>query len=53
MHINDFDNNGDIEQIISLFNGKKSFPVSQKKEITSQVPSLLKKYLKLLKIQHF
>lgn len=46
MHINDFDNNGDIEQIISLFNGKKSFPVSQKKEITSQVPSLLKKYLK-------
>lgn len=46
MHINDFDQNGKIEQVISLFNGDKAFPVSQKKEITSQLPFLLKKYLK-------
>lgn len=46
MHIKDFDNNGKIEQIISVYNGKKAFPVSQKKEITSQLPYLLKKYLK-------
>ena len=46
MHINDFDQNGKIEQVISMFNGDKAFPVSQKKEITSQLPFLLKKYLK-------
>ena len=46
MFVNDFDNNGKVEQIISVYNGKKAFPVSQKKEITSQLPFLLKKYLK-------
>ena len=46
MHINDFDNNGKFEQIISIFNGEKSFPIAQKKEITSQLPYLLKKYIK-------
>ena len=46
MYVNDFDKNGKTEQIISLFNGDMAFPVSQKKEITSQLPFLLKKYLK-------
>jgi hypothetical protein len=46
MHINDFDNNGKFEQVISIFNGEKSFPIAQKKEITSQLPYLLKKYTK-------
>ena len=46
MYVNDFDNNGKAEQIISIYNGDKAFPVSQKKEITSQLPFLLKKYLK-------
>jgi enediyne biosynthesis protein E4 len=46
MYINDFDGNGSIEQLITRFNGEKSYPFAIKKELTSQLPFLLKKYLK-------
>ena len=46
MYVNDFDSNGSIEQIITSYNGEESYPIVLKKEITSQMPYLLKKYLK-------
>ena len=46
MYVNDFDNNGSIEQVITSYNGDGSYPIALKKEITSQMPYLLKKYLK-------
>jgi enediyne biosynthesis protein E4 len=46
MYINDFDGNGSIEQLITRFNGEKSYPFAMKKDLTSQLPFLLKKYLK-------
>ncbi len=46
MFVNDFDSNGTVEQIITTYNGGNNYPIVQKKEITSQMPYLLKKYLK-------
>jgi hypothetical protein len=46
MYINDFDGNGSIEQVITRYNGDKSYPFAMKKDLTSQIPFLLKKYLK-------
>ncbi|AIZ40596.1 VCBS repeat-containing protein [Cellulophaga baltica] len=44
--INDFDNNGSIEQIMSQsFNGK-DYPLHQKRELTAQIVSLKKQNLK-------
>lgn len=46
MWVNDFDNNGTIEQIISQnFNGK-DYPLHQKKELTEQMSALKKQNLK-------
>jgi enediyne biosynthesis protein E4 len=46
MHVGDFDQNGEIEQIITVYNGEKAYPFVTKKEIVSQLPYLKKKYLK-------
>ena len=46
MYVDDFDGNGSIEQVITRYNGEKSYPFALKKDITSQMPFLLKKYLK-------
>ncbi|MEZ7496908.1 VCBS repeat-containing protein [Leeuwenhoekiella aequorea] len=46
MYINDFDNNGTIEQITTIRKNGKDFPIHQKKEITSQMSSLKKQNLK-------
>lgn len=46
MYVNDFDNNGKIEQVITTYHGEKSYPVAQKKEIMAQMPHISKKYLK-------
>ncbi len=46
MYINDFDQNGTIEHIITVFHGDQAYPVHMKKDITKQMPFLLKKYLK-------
>ncbi|MFZ9046559.1 MAG: VCBS repeat-containing protein [Cyclobacteriaceae bacterium] len=46
MYINDFDQNGDIEHIITVYNGENDYPIVLKKELTKQIPSLLKKYLR-------
>ena len=46
MWVNDFDNNGTIEQIITQHRDGKDYPIHQKKEITAQLVSLKKKNLK-------
>ncbi len=44
--INDFDNNGTIEQIVTLEKDGSDFPILQKKEITGQLASLKNRNLK-------
>ncbi len=46
IYINDFDNNGTIEQIVTETIGTKDIPVLTKNELTSQIVSLKKKNLK-------
>ena len=44
--INDFDNNGTIEQIVTQSNNGKDYPILQKKEVTAQIVSLKKENLR-------
>jgi len=46
MWINDFDNNGTIEQIVTLHYDGGDYPIHQKKELTEQLVSLKKENLK-------
>ena len=46
MHINDFDSNGTLEQIISVPNGLGTYPLVLRHDLVKQLPSLKKKYLK-------
>jgi hypothetical protein len=46
MFINDFDRNGKTEQIITTFNGDKSYPLVGRTDLVTQLPYLKKKYLK-------
>ncbi len=44
--VNDFDQNGTWEQIISTYNGDKSYPMALRHDLLQQMPILKKKYLK-------
>jgi len=46
MWINDFDDNGTIEQIVTLHSNGRDFPIHQKKELTEQMVKLKKENLK-------
>jgi enediyne biosynthesis protein E4 len=46
MHVGDFDNNGMIEQVLSMYYDGKLYPMALRHDLTSQMPSLKKKYLK-------
>jgi hypothetical protein len=46
MYVNDFDQNGTVEQIICVYNGNKSYPMALRHDLVKQIPSLKKKYLK-------
>jgi len=46
MHVNDFDGNGTAEQIISVYNDGKSYPLALRHDLVQQMPGLKKKYLK-------
>ncbi len=46
MYVNDFDQNGTIEQLICTYNDDKSYPMALRHDLVSQIPSLKKKYLK-------
>ena len=45
-YINDFDQNGSIEQILCSYNGDKSYPQALRHDLVTQLPYLKKKYLK-------
>lgn len=45
-YINDFDDNGRVEQIICTYNGENSYPMVLLHDLTSQLPYLHKKFLK-------
>ena len=46
MWVNDFDNNGTFEQILTQHKNGKDYPIHQKKELTAQLVSLKKQNLK-------
>ncbi len=46
MYINDFDNNGRAEQILSVYNGEESYPLALRHDLIKQLPVLKKRYLK-------
>jgi len=46
MYVNDFDQNGKTEQIITSFKGDKAYPWVGRSELVAQLPYLKKKYLK-------
>ena len=45
-YVNDFDNNGTLEQVLCSYNGEESFPLILRHDLTKQIPILKKKYLK-------
>jgi hypothetical protein len=46
LYVSDFDNNGTVEQVITTYNGNKSYPMVLRHDLMAQIPSLKKKYLK-------
>lgn len=46
MYVNDFDQNGSAEPIICRYFGEESYPLLLKHDLTMQLPSLKKKYVK-------
>ena len=45
LYVNDFDKNGQIEQILTYYVEGKEIPFANYSELTEQIPSLKKKYL--------
>jgi len=41
----DFDNNGSLDPIMTMFEGKNNYPIVQKESIVKQIPSLKKRFL--------
>jgi len=46
MYVNDFDENGKMEQIVCQFNGNKSYPMILRHDLVALLPFLKGKYLK-------
>ncbi len=46
MYINDFDANGQAEQIITVYNGAEAYPLALRHDLINQLPELKKKYLR-------
>jgi hypothetical protein len=41
----DFDNNGTLDPIMTMYEGKNNYPMAQKENIVKQIPSLKKRFL--------
>jgi len=52
LYINDYDNNGTIEQIMTLQENGGDYPIHQKRELTEQLPNLKKQNLKASDYAH-
>ena len=46
MFVNDFDRNGAPEQLITVYQGDKSYPLALRQDVVMQMPGLKKQYLK-------
>lgn len=46
MYVNDFDQNGSIEQIVTQFEGETAYPIVLLPDLVKQLPVLRKKYVK-------
>ena len=46
LYVNDFDDNGIMEQILCQYNGSKSYPMILRHDLVALLPSLKSKYLK-------
>ncbi len=46
LYLNDFDQNGSADQILTTFNQGRSYPLTLRQDLLTQLPSLKKKYLK-------
>jgi hypothetical protein len=46
MYVNDFDQNGTVEQIITAYQDDKAYPLVLRHDLLAQIPQLKKKYLK-------
>ncbi|MFN0213952.1 MAG: VCBS repeat-containing protein [Saprospiraceae bacterium] len=44
-YVKDFDNNGTLDPIMTMYEGKKNYPMAQKENIVKQIPSLKKRFL--------
>ena len=51
LYVNDFDQNGTAEQLITTYNQGKPYPLVLKHDLVAQMPSLRKKYLKYANYQ--
>ncbi|WP_222845714.1 VCBS repeat-containing protein [Flavilitoribacter nigricans] len=45
-YVNDFDQNGTIEQVICTYNGADAYPLTLRHDLTTQMPGLKKQFLK-------
>lgn len=46
LHVNDFDQNGTAEQIVSTYEGDRAYPAPLLHDLVKQMPGLRKRYLK-------
>ncbi len=46
MYVGDFDENGNVDQIICTYNGSVAYPMVLKHDLVNRIPYLKKKYLK-------
>ncbi|MFZ4428068.1 MAG: VCBS repeat-containing protein, partial [Saprospiraceae bacterium] len=46
LYINDFDQNGTVEQILSRYENEQELPLTLRQDLVMQVPSLKKRYLR-------
>ena len=46
LYVNDFDQNGSIEQLMTQFEGETAYPIVLLTDLVKQLPSLRKKYVK-------
>ena len=50
--VSDFDNNGNYEQVISMYSDGKKYPFIQLKELTRQIPIIAQKYSSFNEYKH-
>ncbi len=52
LYVNDFDRNGKVEQIVTVYNQGKSYPLALRHDLIMQLPYLKEKFLKYEDYKH-